>query len=88
MSAIGLNGKEIGKIILSSFEGPRWYTRDEAIKIVEESGLLTESDLRVIGSGETQFHRRTSNSLRDLCKTGELEKNEIRRNFWQYRKRT
>ncbi len=86
MSSPGLTGKQISSIILTSFEDLRWYDREQTISIVERSGLLTSDDSRVIGSGEIQFHRRTSNALRDLCKQGKLEKNEVRKSYWQYRK--
>ena len=82
----GLSGKEIEKILLSSFTHGRWYTRQEAIELVEQSGRITSDDRRIIGSGEMQFHRRTSNALRDLARTTDkLERNEVTPNFWQYR---
>jgi len=86
MTHPGLSGKEIEEIILLSFIPLRWYTRKEAIQLVEDSGRLTTDDRRIIGSGEPQFHRRTSNALRNLARTNNtLERNEITPGFWQYR---
>ena len=86
MSHPGLSGKDIEKILLQSFLPLRWYTRKEAIELVEKNGALTNDDRRIIDSGEPQFHRRTSNALRNLAKTNNtLERNEITPGFWQYR---
>ncbi|MBT4060134.1 MAG: hypothetical protein HOE69_07515 [Euryarchaeota archaeon] len=86
MSHPGLTGKEIEQILLDSFVPLRWYTRKEAIEIVEKSGRITDDDRRIIDSGEPQFHRRTSNALRNLARLSNvLERNEINPGFWQYR---
>jgi len=86
MSHPGLSGKDIEQILLQSFIPLRWYTRKEAIEFVEKTGTLTPDDRRIIDSGEIQFHRRTSNALRDLARTNNtLERNEITPGFWQYR---
>ena len=86
MSPPGLTGKEIEQILLDSFVPLRWYTRKEAIEIVEKSGRITDDDRRIIDSGEPQFHRRTSNALRNLARLSNvLERNEINPGFWQYR---
>jgi len=86
MADPGLTGKEIQQIILEQFVPLRWYTRQEAIELVGKNGKLSDDDYRIIGSGEPQFHRRTSNALRDLVrKHGILENNEVTPGFWQYR---
>ena len=86
MAHPGLTGKKIEEVLLDSFVPLRWYTRQEAIELVEQSGMITEDDRRIIGSGEPQFHRRTSNALRNLARYSDvLERNEITPGFWQYR---
>ena len=82
----GLTGGEIEEILICSMTPGRWYTRQEAIELVEKSGKVTNADRRIIGSGEMQFHRRTSNALRGLARYNDiLERNEINPGFWQYR---
>ena len=86
MTNSGLTGKQIEVMLLEMFTPLRWYTRQEAIAMIEASGKLSKDDYKVIGSGEIQFHRRTSNALRDLARTtNKLERNEVTPKFWQYR---
>jgi hypothetical protein len=86
MNHPGLTGSQIEQILLDSFVPLRWYTRKEAIDIVEKSGRISDDDRRILDSDEIQFHRRTSNALRNLARhSNVLERNEINSGFWQYR---
>ena len=68
----GLRQKQIKAILLAGFEEGNWYSRSDAIQVVIDSRMLSDPDYTRLDDGERQFKRRTSNSLKVLCDSGDL----------------